>query len=87
MTIEGGWHKTDRNGYPNVFNVEHNEDGLWLNGNNANPDNFYNADNVWVFGRNFLYFSRKKTGVLILVETFYPATEHPANFLQYLRKS
>jgi hypothetical protein len=54
--------ETDRNGYPNVFNVEHDKDGLWLNGNNANPENFYNAENVWVFGRNFLHFSREPSG-------------------------
>jgi hypothetical protein len=40
---------TDRNGNPNVFNVEHNDDGLWLNNNWANVDNKWNLDNELMF--------------------------------------
>ncbi len=41
----------------NVFNVERNEDGQWLNTNYGNPDNEWNPDNRWVFARrNSLYF-------------------------------
>ena len=41
----------------NVFNVEHNDDGRWLNTNYGNPDNMWNPDNRWVFARrNSLYF-------------------------------
>jgi hypothetical protein len=39
----------DRNGNPNVFNLEHNDDGLWLNNNWANPDNEWNPNNKFVF--------------------------------------
>ena len=43
----------------NVFNVEHDDDGLWLNSNYDNPDNVWNAGNRWVFvrPRNSLCFS------------------------------
>lgn len=47
----------DSDGNLNVFNVERNEDGLWLNANNGNPTNFWNPENRWVFARrNFLHF-------------------------------
>ena len=56
--MEGILYITDSNGNLNVFNVEHNDDGLWLNGNNGNPDNFWNGNNRWVFTRrNLLHFS------------------------------
>jgi hypothetical protein len=43
---------TDSDGNLNVFNVKRNDDGKqWLNGNNGKPDNFWNADNRWVFLR------------------------------------
>jgi hypothetical protein len=29
--------QTDRNGNPNVFKLKRNENGLWLNGNFADP--------------------------------------------------
>ena len=49
---------TDSNGNLNVFNVELNDNGLWLNGNNGNPDNFWNGNNRWVFARRkSLHFS------------------------------
>ncbi len=40
---------TDRDGNPNVFKLERNEDGLWLNDNWTNPDNRWNPDNGFVF--------------------------------------
>ncbi|MEI8339073.1 MAG: hypothetical protein WCF94_00205 [bacterium] len=50
---------TDSDGDLKVFNVKCNDDGeLWLNSNNGHADNFYNADNRFVFlRRNSLYFS------------------------------
>lgn len=42
-------HEADRDGNPNVFNVERNEDGLWLNNNWAKPTNKWNPDNEFVF--------------------------------------
>ena len=48
---------TDSDGNLNVFNVERNDDGQWLNTNNGNPDNLWNPGNRWVFARrNSLYF-------------------------------
>ena len=42
-----------------MFNVKRNDDGeLWLNTNNGNPDNVWNADNRFVFRRRkSFYFS------------------------------
>jgi len=43
----------------NVFNVERNDDGSWLNGNNGHPDNRRNADSRFVFAlpRKSFHFS------------------------------
>ncbi|MFA4890608.1 MAG: hypothetical protein WC587_03210, partial [Candidatus Paceibacterota bacterium] len=57
---------TDSDGNLNVFETERNSDGLWLNGNNGNPDNRWNADNQWVFSRGkSLYFPALFAGFLI----------------------
>ncbi len=57
--MDGILYETDRDGSPNVFNLNGNDDGLWLNGNNwAKPDNRWNPDNQFVFvSRNSLHFS------------------------------
>jgi hypothetical protein len=48
--------KTDSDGDPNVFNVDCDNDELWLNANYANPSNVWNPGNVWVFClSNYLY--------------------------------
>lgn len=39
----------DRDGNPNVFNLNSDDDELRLNGNNAKPDNRWNADDSFVF--------------------------------------
>jgi hypothetical protein len=50
--IGGALYITDSDGNWNVFNVKRNDDGeLWLNTNNGNPDNIWNADNRFVFRR------------------------------------
>ena len=56
----------------NVFNVEHNDSGLWLNSNYGNPGNFWNADNQWVFvrPRNFLCFSGPVSAGLVSISNF-----------------
>jgi len=61
---EGAMYITDSNGNRKVFNLKRNDDGSWLNGNNGNPDNFYNGNVRWVFRRNCLYFSRTSCGSL-----------------------
>lgn len=40
---------TDRNGNPNVFNLNSDDAQLNLNGNNAHSDNRWNSDNQFVF--------------------------------------
>jgi hypothetical protein len=48
---------SDRDDNSRIFNVECNDDGLWLN-NNGNPDNRWNGNNRFVFrSRNLLHFS------------------------------
>jgi len=56
---DGTLYITDSGGNLKVFNVEHNDNGQWLNSNNGNPDNVWNPDNQWVFvlPRNLLHFS------------------------------
>ncbi|MBU4421699.1 hypothetical protein KKB41_01910 [Patescibacteria group bacterium] len=46
---DGAAYKTDSDGNPNVFNMERNDDGLWLNNNWAKPTNKWNPDNEIVF--------------------------------------
>ena len=56
--MEGVWHNNNGpDGYPNVFNANRNGDDLWLNENDANPSNRWNADNRFLFRRKSLYFS------------------------------
>ena len=86
VTSEGVLHLTDSDGNLKVFNVERNEDGRWLNGNNGHPDNVWNGNNRWAFRRNFLHFSRHWREFLLLVETSNPAAEHLADFLQDFRE-
>lgn len=46
-----GWHSAqyDRDGNPNVFSVNANDDGLWLNDNIAKSGNTWNPENRFVF--------------------------------------
>jgi hypothetical protein len=62
--MEGILYTTDSDGNLNVFNVKRNDDGKqWLNANNGNPDNFWNAENRWVFlRRNSFHFSPALVG-------------------------
>ena len=55
---------TDSDGNPNVFYVNHDDDGRCLNANYANPDSQWDPDNSWVFGRNCVHFSCFTAGVL-----------------------
>lgn len=47
----GTLYSTDSDGNPNVFEVDNDNDERWLNSNNGNADNVWNADNRWVFVR------------------------------------
>lgn len=55
---DGMMHVPDSDGNPNVFNLEHDDDGMWLNSNWYNPDDGVDHDNLWFARlRNFRYFS------------------------------
>lgn len=54
--MDGISYATDSDGNLKLFNVEHNDDGQWLNSYYDNPDNVWNADNRFVFARNDLPF-------------------------------
>jgi hypothetical protein len=62
--MEGILYIVNSDGNPNVFNVEHNDDGQWLNSNNGNADNFWNDNVRWAFvlPRNYLVFSPVLSG-------------------------
>ena len=71
--LDGILHKTDSNGNPNVFNLEHNTSGLWLNNNWANPDNKDDKLTNWVtnwvtnWGRSSRILScQSKLGIVFL---------------------
>lgn len=58
---------TDRNGNPNVFNLNRDENGLWLNDNWANPQNKWNLDNELMFRlRKYFFSALKKCGFSFL---------------------
>ena len=77
---------TDRNDNPNVFNLNWNGEQLNLNGNNAKPDNRWNADNEFVFRfRNCVLSVALGVAVFLfrIGKALLPATEHPANLIQF----
>lgn len=65
--MDGMAHITDSDGNPNVFKLERNEDGLWLNDNWTNSDNRWNPDNEFVFSlRKYLLSRITKCGFSFL---------------------
>src|SRR3989344_3857926 len=60
-------HNTDRNSNSNVFNLERNEDGLWLNNNWANPDNHWDPGDQCVFSLRKFYLFPAPGGVFLLL--------------------
>lgn len=83
--------KPDRDGNPNVFELERNEDGLWLNHNWANPENRWNPKNEIVFRLRNCFFSAH-IGLYVAVflfqilKAFPPAAEHFADHIARLRE-
>lgn len=57
--LDGLSYINDSDGDLNVFNVEHDDNGMWLNTNWFNPQNTWNDDNRFVFvcPRNYQDFS------------------------------
>jgi hypothetical protein len=47
--LDGALYNSDPDGNPNVFKLERNDDGSWLNNNLAKPDNEWNPNNQFVF--------------------------------------
>jgi hypothetical protein len=77
----GALHVTDSDGDLNLFNVEHNDNGLWLNTNYGDPDNFWNPDNRFVFvRRNSLCFPVEMAGFFYLNWRLQPPIILPISF-------
>lgn len=76
----------DPDGNPNVFNVERNDNGSWLNNNWANPDNRWNGDNQFVFRLRKRFFSTVLWIAVFLigvVEVLQPAAKHSSSLLEF----
>jgi hypothetical protein len=77
--------ETDSDGNPNVFNVERNDDGSWLNNNWAKPDKKWNPNNKFVFRLRNCFFSvvlLKSAAVFLPVEIIPPTSKNFPNLLQ-----
>ena len=84
--IDDTSHNTDSDGNPNVFKLERNDDGLWLNDNWAKPDNEWNPDNKFVFRlRNCFLSAALHVAVFLfrIVQVFLPTAEHLPDFLEF----
>jgi hypothetical protein len=57
--MDGALHIIDSDGWLNVFNLNRDKGGLWLDNDNGNPGNVWNPDNRFLFvrPRKSLYFS------------------------------
>ena len=81
--MDGRLYETDADGNPNVFNVERNSDGSWLNNDWTNSDNHWNADNEIVFRLRKRLFPRLD-GVVFsvrVIQASFPSTKHFAYFV------
>lgn len=67
---DGTTYTTDRDGNPNVFNMNRNADGVWLNTNNAKPSNRWNAENKFVFRTRNYFLFRALYGAVFLFRIF-----------------
>ena len=81
-----GWHfayLSDSDDDLNVFNVEHDDDGLRLNTDNGHPDNRFNADNRVVFAVSAQissFLSCHFDGRVLFCKLSVPTAKHSANF-------
>lgn len=86
---------TDRDGDPNVFNLNRDEAQLKLNANNAKPSNRWNSDNQFVFRLRTSFFFRTFVpglpsmlqGAVFLFwifEALFPAPKYSANFFEFV---
>ncbi len=64
--MDGVLHITNRDGNLNVFNVESNNNGLWLNNNWATPGSRWNLDSGFVFCfRKYFFLSRLRGAIFL----------------------
>jgi len=73
----------DSDDYPNVLGLNRNDDRDWLNSWNANPENRWNRENVFVFlAPQISLFSRYhyKAGVCLLMPLIQPPSIFPNSF-------
>lgn len=70
---DGVARKIDSDGDLNVFNVNRNDDGFWLDNNWTNPSNRWNLDNEFVFRlrKCFLFLPRSQIAVFLFGALFY----------------
>ena len=73
---------TDEDGNSNLFNLNRDEDALWLNANWSNPDNFWNPDNTFVFVLGYSLHFSPSSGRVLFFNLTSPSSEHPPYFIQ-----
>lgn len=81
--IDDASHNTDSDGNPNVFKLERNDDGLWLNDNWAEPDDEWDPGSKFVLRlRNCFLSAALHVAVFLfrIVQILLPTTEHLADF-------
>lgn len=73
----------DRNGNSNVFKLEQDEDGPWLNDNWTKPTNKWNPDNeiVFLLRKSFLFPALGGVFLFRVDQIIFPAAEHFAHFV------
>jgi len=83
--LDGAPHKTDPDSNPNVFKLERNDDGLWLNDNWAKPGNEWNPDNRIVFRLRKPFLSAILQCAVFLTrifQIFLPTAQHFTDLLE-----
>ena len=78
--IDGASYITDSDGNLNVFNVKHDDDGLWLNSNYSNPDNLWNPDNRWVIRWKNIFRDIESASLPLTIEP--PKDLRPASWFE-----
>ena len=84
---DGVAREPDSNGDLNVFNVNRNDDGFWLDDNWTNPSNRWNLDNEFVFRlrKCFLFPRLREVAVFLfrIFHLFFPTPQHSADFVEF----
>lgn len=82
--MEGIAYITDRNGNPNVFNLNWNGEQLKLNANSAKSGKHWNDNNQFVFRfrKSFLFRAFKSAVFFQIFQTFRPPPKYLTNFFK-----